>query len=128
MPYVPRSPTPVCCAHCGQVFAARHARRRYCSHSCNVRASYARNGRRRPGPAPLGHPQTVTLAGAPLGPAAPEVILAPATAAAQGPAAPTPRPLLEQLVSFVDQVLQQHAAEQASRARLQAAILGKPPQ
>jgi hypothetical protein len=46
MAYQPRPTTPVTCAYCAQVFAARHVRRRYCSKSCNVRASYARTGRR----------------------------------------------------------------------------------
>lgn len=46
MAYQPRPATPVSCAYCAHVFAARHARRRYCSKSCNVRASYARTGRR----------------------------------------------------------------------------------
>ena len=45
MPYVPRPATTAQCAHCGTSFEKRHASRRYCSNSCNVQASYARNGR-----------------------------------------------------------------------------------
>jgi endogenous inhibitor of DNA gyrase (YacG/DUF329 family) len=46
MPYVPRPTTTVSCAHCGTHFASRNLRRKYCSNSCNVLASYARTGRR----------------------------------------------------------------------------------
>lgn len=72
MAYQPRPTTSVTCAYCAQVFAARHARRRYCSKSCNVRASYARTGRR-------GQPAVATLtrAVAPL-PPVPTPRLAPA--------------------------------------------------
>lgn len=45
MPYVPRPATTAQCAHCGADFEKKHASRRYCSNSCNVQASYARNGR-----------------------------------------------------------------------------------
>ena len=45
MPYVPRPPTTAHCAHCNVSFEKRHASRKYCSNSCNVQASYARNGR-----------------------------------------------------------------------------------
>ena len=45
MPYVPRPATVAQCAHCGTSFEKKHASRRYCSNSCNVQASYARNGR-----------------------------------------------------------------------------------
>jgi hypothetical protein len=33
------------CAHCGREFSATNLNRRYCCNSCNVLASYARNGR-----------------------------------------------------------------------------------
>lgn len=46
MPYIPRPTTTVSCAHCGSAFASRNLRRKYCSNSCNVLASYARNGRK----------------------------------------------------------------------------------
>jgi hypothetical protein len=45
MPYVPRPATTAHCAHCNASFEKRHASRKYCSNSCNVQASYARNGR-----------------------------------------------------------------------------------
>ena len=50
MPYISRPETEQPCAHCGQRFAARHLRRKYCCNSCNVLASYARTGRRAAGP------------------------------------------------------------------------------
>ena len=50
VPYVPRPTTEQACAHCGQPFAARHLRRKYCCNSCNVLASYARTGRRAAAP------------------------------------------------------------------------------
>ena len=46
MPYVPRSPDTVKCAHCKKSFERRHASRKYCSNSCNVLASYERTGYR----------------------------------------------------------------------------------
>lgn len=46
MPYTPRPATTVSCAHCSQPFESRNLRRKYCSNSCNVLASYARNGTR----------------------------------------------------------------------------------
>lgn len=46
MPYIPRPATTRNCAHCGQPFESRHLRRKYCSNSCNVLASYKRTGRR----------------------------------------------------------------------------------
>jgi hypothetical protein len=46
MPYVPRPTTVVNCAHCGTHFTSRNLRRKYCSNSCNVLASYERTGRR----------------------------------------------------------------------------------
>ena len=46
MPYTPRSATTASCAHCGQPFEQRNLRRKYCSNSCNVLASYARTGSR----------------------------------------------------------------------------------
>ena len=46
MPYQPRPPLSRTCAHCGRPYTAYHVRRTYCSHSCNVGASHARNGRR----------------------------------------------------------------------------------
>jgi hypothetical protein len=33
------------CAHCGREFSATNLNRKYCCNSCNVLASYARNGR-----------------------------------------------------------------------------------
>ncbi len=33
------------CAHCGLLFNCNNLRRKYCCNSCNVLASYARNGR-----------------------------------------------------------------------------------
>ena len=45
MPYVPRPATTASCAHCGASYESRHLRRKYCSNSCNVLASYERNGR-----------------------------------------------------------------------------------
>ena len=45
MPYIPRSPKLMNCAHCGVEFAATNLNRKYCCNSCNVLASYARNGR-----------------------------------------------------------------------------------
>lgn len=45
MPYIPRAPRLISCAHCNVEFYASHLKRRYCSNSCNVLASYARNGR-----------------------------------------------------------------------------------
>jgi hypothetical protein len=45
MPYVPRQATTAQCAHCKASFEKKHASRKYCSNSCNVQASYARNGR-----------------------------------------------------------------------------------
>jgi hypothetical protein len=45
MPYVPRPATTASCAHCGTSYESRHLRRKYCSNSCNVLASYERNGR-----------------------------------------------------------------------------------
>jgi hypothetical protein len=47
MPYTPRPVTVHACAHCGQPYESRHLRRKYCSNSCNVLASYARTGRQR---------------------------------------------------------------------------------
>jgi len=46
MPYIPRAITVVNCAHCGAPFESRNLRRKYCSNSCNVLASYARTGQR----------------------------------------------------------------------------------
>ncbi len=46
MPYVPRAATTASCAHCGTPFESRNLRRKYCSSSCNVLASYARTGQR----------------------------------------------------------------------------------
>lgn len=40
------------CAHCGREFSATNLNRKYCCNSCNVLASYARNGR--PGERPTG--------------------------------------------------------------------------
>ena len=51
MPYQPRPPMSRTCAHCGCPYTAHHVRRLYCSHSCNVRASHARNGRPKARPA-----------------------------------------------------------------------------
>lgn len=48
MPYVPRPATTASCAHCGQAYEQRNLRRKYCSNSCNVLASYARTGSREP--------------------------------------------------------------------------------
>ncbi len=45
MPYVPRPASTATCAHCQKPFQSKHAGRKYCSNSCNVLASYARNGR-----------------------------------------------------------------------------------
>ena len=46
MPYVPRPPDTIKCAHCKKPFERRHASRKYCSNSCNVLASYERTGYR----------------------------------------------------------------------------------
>ncbi len=46
MPYIPRAVSYHPCAHCGQTFESRNLRRKYCSNSCNVLASYERTGRR----------------------------------------------------------------------------------
>jgi hypothetical protein len=46
MPYVPRPPDTIKCAHCKKLFERRHASRKYCSNSCNVLASYERTGYR----------------------------------------------------------------------------------
>lgn len=45
MPYIPRPELVVSCAHCHRDFTCNSLRRRYCCNSCNVLASYARNGR-----------------------------------------------------------------------------------
>jgi predicted nucleic acid-binding Zn ribbon protein/uncharacterized protein YlaI len=45
MPYIPRPVTTEHCANCGQPFESRNLRRKYCCNSCNVLASYERNGR-----------------------------------------------------------------------------------
>jgi hypothetical protein len=45
MPYIPRAATKAVCAHCNSPFEKKHASRKYCSNTCNVQASYARNGR-----------------------------------------------------------------------------------
>ena len=67
MPYQPRPLLALVCAHCGRAYTARHVRRTYCSRSCNVRASHARNGRpadkrRTPVPEPLPVPVPVPVA------------------------------------------------------------------
>jgi hypothetical protein len=46
MPYIPRAATTANCTHCGTPFESRNLRRKYCSSSCNVLASYARTGQR----------------------------------------------------------------------------------
>ncbi len=45
MPYTPRPATTALCAHCSEPFQKKHASKKYCSNTCNVKASYARNGR-----------------------------------------------------------------------------------
>ncbi len=45
MTYVPRAPVMVHCMNCGVSFEQKHASRKYCSNTCNVKASHARNGR-----------------------------------------------------------------------------------
>ncbi|GAB3299486.1 hypothetical protein ACFQT0_31480 [Hymenobacter humi] len=82
MPYLPRPETTQACAHCGQLFAARHLRRKYCCNSCNVLASYARTGRRAAGPskADLEAVVQALLALTPPAPASPD--LAPVAAQA----------------------------------------------
>lgn len=42
MPYQPRAPFPLACAHCGLVFAAKHLGRKYCSTPCKSLATQAR--------------------------------------------------------------------------------------
>ena len=59
MPYIPRSTTVVSCAHCGTPFESRNLRRKYCSNSCNVLASYARTGQRANRPTKADLEQTV---------------------------------------------------------------------
>lgn len=104
MAYVPRPPALMAYAHCGLVWA-RNTRRCYCSPSCNVRASYARNGRARaarPAPAPSPVPVSVSLPvvgpvppGRPVYPVPPQVlalVLLAAAALAEAVARPTPTP------------------------------------
>ena len=77
MPYVPRAPRALICAHCGVAFTAVHLRRKYCCNSCNVLAAHARGrtGARlaanglRPGPPPplLEHLVQVVGAVTPVG-------------------------------------------------------------
>lgn len=59
MPYIPRAATPASCAHCGAPFESRNLRRKYCSSSCNVLASYARTGQRAKRPTKADLEQTV---------------------------------------------------------------------
>jgi hypothetical protein len=59
MPYIPRAITVVNCAHCGAPFESRNLRRKYCSNSCNVLASYARTGQRANRPTKADLEQTV---------------------------------------------------------------------
>ena len=59
MPYIPRAPTVASCAHCGTPFESRNLRRKYCSNSCNVLASYARTGQRANRPTKADLEQTV---------------------------------------------------------------------
>jgi hypothetical protein len=59
MPYIPRAITVVSCAHCGTPFESRNLRRKYCSNSCNVLASYARTGQRANRPTKADLEQTV---------------------------------------------------------------------
>ena len=100
MAHTPRPSVLVDCAHCGRPFCARHARALYCTRSCNVRASHARNGRSRPArPAPV--PVAVAPPVArPLSLPLPEVAARAALAAAvlvervRHPAPPTPREVL----------------------------------
>lgn len=135
MAYTPRPFASHTCAYCEVVFAARNTRRTYCSPSCNVRASYARNGRRC-GPlattAGLGLPcQVVDALASPvvIGPpsspvaASPVVTAAPAVTAAPRPTPkPTPAPRPEQAPGYwlrlalqsIDQLFLHRAAEKAA--------------
>ena len=100
MPYHPRPLLSLACAHCGRPYTARHARSTYCSRSCNVRASHARNGR------PAARPRP-TLAPVPVPKAAP----APARAAA-----PPPGTTINDLILQVCRLVAAHAAPPADRA------------
>ena len=60
MPYIPRIATTASCAHCGAPFESRNLRRKYCSNSCNVLASYTRTGQRAKRPTKADLEQTVT--------------------------------------------------------------------
>jgi len=59
MAYIPRAATTASCAHCGTTFESRNLRRKYCSSSCNVLASYARTGQRAKRPTKADLEQTV---------------------------------------------------------------------
>ena len=126
MAHTPRPSVPVACAHCGRLFCARHARALYCTRSCNVRASHARNGRSRPArPAPVPAPVPVAVAppvARPFSLPLPEVAARAALAAAvlaaavlvervRHPAPPTPREVLaRQLCRALAQIYPPRAA------------------
>ena len=107
MPYQPRPLLSLACAHCGRPYTARHARSTYCSRSCNVRASHARNGRPK-GPAPAATPVPVPV------PASSRPVAA-------------GRALAEQLCHLVVNGLAAIEAHSAAQRAAMNRVLGRPP-
>ena len=113
MPYQPRPLLSLTCAHCGRPYTARHVRSTYCSHSCNVRASHARNGRRPARAAAV--PVVAPVAVVPVAP----VLPLPVPAAVPVPvlaAAPVPGPSMRTL-DFVRQLHDLVVSAVAARER-----------